>query len=324
MLNKFIKSILFVFVCIFNTSSSSVDAMTVKGEIELADINEELLLYLNVEKSLINEMIRVDIKVNDEIVLENQEYITHYLGKSPIVLKGFEHLNESKKIYINIRYREIKAPNSNITFTIKSPTYEEYKLEGLNYSEYINDNPTKIIFYMYRNNPTIYFEYESVLFHGEPIIKLNGKRTIEFENFKFYIDSRKEYELEYVELRIFHYFEESDLLYKNDFYSIIEIPISKQNDNYYKFIMDTIYYISEVDGNIFLNPNENTNQDLLQLFIPFSINEEMMIKYEIVLYDIGINHSTYIYQGYILTNDINKHTFSYKQVEDVLEDVTYE
>ena len=46
-----------------------------------------------------------------------------------------------------------------------------------------------------------------------------------FENFKFYIDSRKEYELEYVELRIFHYFEESDLLYKNDFYSIIEIPI---------------------------------------------------------------------------------------------------
>ena len=324
MLNKLFKGILIVFVCFFNTSSSTIDAITIKGEIEIRDIQEDLLIFLNVEKSVINEMIVVDIKVNNETILDKEEYITHYLKKNPITIKGFNTNNETKEIYINIRYRDLKAPSSVITFKINAPTYDEYILESLDKSKCINKNPISVSFYMYKDSPTINYQYESVDFNGKSIILINGKRIVDFSDFIFYIDSKKEYELDYIELRLYHHFVDSDLLYKNDLYTVFELPIVQKSEGYYQLSSDINYYISEIDGNIYLYSNEYTNEDLLPFFIPFSINDENEIKYELVLYDIGINHTTYIYQGYIITNNLDNDYFKYTEIKDVFNDVVYE
>lgn len=319
MLNKITTLFIMAPLAIVNTSSTSLTPIVVKGEVNLSDLNEDILLYLSVEKGLLNEVILLDLYVNNKEIYYKKEFVASYLDNEPIKLDGFKNVDETKNIRINIGYREMRVEDSYISFNLSSPTYSDYLI----YNEvYENPNPINILFYMNHNNPKIYYEYESIEFYGNKKIELKDKRVLDFNDFNFKINSSMPYKLDYIELKIYYKFKYSDLYYVNDNYTIIEVPIYEDKSNNYRIENDIKYYIDENNGGIYINQSKYTNSDLLPFFIPLYVNDNI-IDYEFVLNDIGVNHSAYIFKGQILLNKYNN-MFYYESVKDVLENVTYE
>lgn len=320
MLNKIIKSISVICFSLFNISANSLSPIIVKGEISLVDLYQDILLNLSVDKGLLNEVILLDLSVNNKEVYYQKEYVASYLDNKPIIIEGFSEIGEVKHISINVGYRDMIAKDSNVSFDIYSPNYENY-YSNINNLAFKNNNPTKITFTMNGNNPTINYEYESIDFHGNYIMELNDKRVLDFTEFCFKINSNIPYDLNYIELRIYYKFKYSDLYYIDDKYTLIEMPIYLDFNGYYLFDNEINYYINENNGGINISSNEQTNNDLLPFFIPLNVKENI-IEYELVLSDIGLNHSSYFYKGIISINESN--SFKYELIKDILENVTYE
>ena len=323
MLNKLSKIILLTVTSLFNVSSSKIEPLSIVGEITMPDLYEDIYLNLKVDKGLLNERILIDICINGDYLYKEKGYIAHYLDDQPIVLQGFKNSDEIKKIDINVKYRDMIAAASSVAFTINAPSYKEIILPFENESNFISKNPIKVSFNFKGSNSNVYYEYESIGFIGQSIINLYNKRIVHFEDLSFYINSVVDYYSEYVEIRLYYDFD-SDLLYKDNEYTVIELPVNKQIDGIYVLQEETEYFISEKDGNIYINENEYTNKDMLPFFIPLFNNEDMTIAYEIVLYDIGLNHNTYIYQGEIILTTDNENNFSYQLIKEPLYDIAYE
>ena len=95
-----------------------------------------------------------------------------------------------------------------------------------------------------------------------------------------------------------------------------------------KVCNDYAFYVDKDTGMIKEQSSDN-NQDLVPFFIPLSINNET-IPFEIVFYDIGMNHCIFRFQGNFTVLNLRQsdkfgesNNFKYQSLDNALKGVSY-
>ena len=172
--------------------------------------------------------------------------------------------------------------------------------------------------------------YEEIYISGKNEIDTTKSRFFDFSSYEIISFSNK-INIDMCEFRIYKKLENSDLLFKENKYTSIDVKTTQVFINKYKLVNEERFYINNDNGGIYENYTEQCSDEPLYFFFPLSLDKKESIKFEIVFYDIGKNHCNYIFQGYININKLNTNNglgaginYKYELVKNNIEEVNYE
>lgn len=331
MFNKFLIIIITSIFSLFSLKKEPIapEPIEIRGYTIMTDLNENIPFVLEMVEGHPFAYLDVYIYVNG-ILANKTRVLTALLDKQSYIVSGFKSVNETKKIQIIVRYVDGGIEDSTISFSLKAPKYTTYSFnEYSNQVQYLEENPIKTSFTFKGKESTIDYQYESINFNGLNKYTLEKTRMIDFSNFSIFIDTIKECEIENFEFRLYYKFEDSDLIYLNNLYTLTDIKVNEIAINNYIGINEYKFYIDERNGMIYQNKTLYTNKDLLPFFIPFTLKESFTLDYSIVFYDVGMNHNDYIFNGKIIKTQLENNEFGkqysycYKLIDEILKEVNY-
>ena len=328
MLNKFLL-LNFLILSLNNyRSSSTLEPVTIKGNVPMVEINEDIPLYLTMVEGHPFAYLNILIYVDNTLTIQDKE-ISKYLNNKCYYLKGFTAKNSKKKIKIDVSYEDNDVASSICEFNIYSPSYRNAKNTAKDILKYTDKNAINVSFKMQGSNQTIENEYEEVTFSGTWAYECLQSRFFDFSKYSISASSNIDLQDSILEFKVFATFRDSDLLYKSD-YTSIDVFFKKQSDNSLKGENEFKYYIDKNTGMIYENETISCDKENLPFFFPFNLSEDdNLILYSFVFNDVGKNHNTYTYSGIINLHNIeDNHIFGsfndfYYQEKEPIEDVIY-
>ena len=327
MLNKF-KSLL-MFPVLFTTSVTSPPAnesIEIKGYVEMVEIGQQVPIYLQIVEGHPFAYLDVDFYV-DNVLEKHYLAITATLDEKPFFINGFTNENEKKHIKIVVNYVDKGLDDSVCEFNYYSPSFNTLHVFGPDNSAYQERNVSRVDFTMKGKKSNVKLIKEAIFINGIRNIEISNKRFINLSNFEI-LSQNLDLNVTNCEFRLYHKFENSDFLYKEN-YTSIDLSLTKISQNYFRVDNEYKYYVSNENGGIYENYIDGCDEDLLPFFIPYGILEDE-IEYEIVFTDLGKNHNTLVYPGKIKLSNIEENdgfgtmfNFKYSLIDNPLEGVSY-
>ena len=332
MLNEVIRLLL---VSTFLTQASVIsegpakESITISGYIEQTGLYNKLPIYLQMDEGHPYAFVYIKIYVNDILVIDIEE-VTKFISSNVYEIEGFTYANEIKNIRIEVNYLENHVDTSICNIKFQGPSFDKHKSNYTNSYIATDNNPIKTYFTFKGNTCEFKSEYEHVAITSS-YVKTTDTRYLTFSDLNISLFNIYD-TLQTCELRLFCELENSDMLFKNNQYTSIDLPLIQIDDNSYKIKDEYRFYVSDKTGMIYESYNDDCHDELYPLFIPLSLGEDVLIDYEIYFHDIGLNNSDYIYKGnYHLYSLKHKDEFQYgsilsyryKQIYEELKDVKY-
>ncbi len=309
-----IKKMLILPLILFSSrtiqKAATNESISISGSIFMVELYENIPITLSMIEGHPYAYVYVNIYVNDILEISKQE-VTKYLSKEPYYIKGFTYANEEKSIKIEVNYIENNVVASTCNFLFYGPRYEKYKSLNRNNFTIQDNNPIQINFNMKGSSFNLDKIYESITISGNIHIQLEDTRFMDFKKFSISftnIDTK----LEMCEFRIFTKFKDSDLLYKENAYTSIDINIIQESINTYFVDNEYRFYINEKTGMIYESQTKDCDEEMLPFFIPLSFGINVTYEIELHFKDIGKNHNDYIYTSKITilsSKDISEQLF---------------
>lgn len=335
MLVKLLK-IIFLFPILFlhvktPKLAPASESITIQGYVNETSIGEKIAIALQMVDGHPWARLNINIYVNDKLELFKQ-VMTRYIANENYYINGFTYSGEIKKIKIVVNYEDPGVDDSVCEFSLHAPKYETFISPYTDVFNPATYYPTSYKFKMKGlNNSSIVPHTENSYISGISTINLNNTRYIDFSNYSIIVDSNVVDNLTTCEFRLYTKFKDSDLLYKDNTYTSIDINLKKSN-NVYTCLNEYRFYADKNTGMIYETYNENCDEDALPFFIPYSIGYDLPIEYELIFSDVGYHHLTYVYKGIINlgSNPIkdeqifgNILNYRYKLIETPLEGIEY-
>lgn len=303
--------------------------MHLEARVFMADLGQDMeirIVPVQVEK---NQSVKIVIYENDKV-----SQTVNTIGKEIInqkyYISAFTEENQVKQVKIIADYASDQmVAESKVTFNVYSPGYQTYTANNALVQRFTNNNSSVIQLDIYGSQSKVIEIKETVTIEGNPFIEIMNNRFLDFEDCKITGDN-VEFNLDYCELRLYKKFEDTDIIFKENQYHSIELPLTKLtgNENGYSVSNEYAFYVSKTSGMVNQNYSSKTYQELVPFYIPYSIKDER-IPYEIVFYDIGRNHSIFKYKGSIKVLNQGgayfgqSYNYGYKQINKPLQGVNY-
>ena len=333
MLNSFVK-LLMTSILLFQNSVSveegpATEPITISGYIKQTGLNNNIPIYLKMDEGHPYAFVYIKVFVNDELVI-NVEEITKYISTGVYEINGFTYEDEIKNVRIEINYLEENVATSICEINLKGPSFSKHQSYYTNSFVATETNPIQIDFTFKGENANFTYIHEHVAITNN-YYSSTSTRFVLFPDFSISLYNMED-KLEFCELRLFCKFEDSDLLYKYSSYTSIDLPLIEVSENKYKIIDEYRFYINNKTGMIYEKQTYECDDELLPLFIPLSLGNNITISYELHFSNLGLNYSDYIFTGQynFYTSLIGDNTqfgsilsYKYEQIFKELEGITY-
>ncbi len=310
--------------------AASNESIEVSGNITMTELDEKIPVNLKMIEGHPYAYVNVYIYVNGVLEVSKKE-ITKYLSKEPYYIQGFKSANEEKKIKIEVNYVENNVAASTCNFLFYGPRYETYKSLNRNVFTIKDNNPIKINFKMKGTSFSLDKQYESITISSRIFQNLENTRYMNLDIFSISLTNIHQ-KLEIGEFRIYTKFNNSDLLYKDNSYTSIDVALFQSSTNEFKVENEYRFYVNEKTGMIQESQTKDCADEMLPFFIPLSLGVNVSFPIELHLMDIGKNHNDYIYTATLKVSsslNINEKPFGsilnyqYKYIEVPLSGVEY-
>ena len=333
MLNSIFKtlmiSILSLQTSIANENVPSTESITITGSIRQTGMFNKLPINLKVKEGHPYAYIYVNIYVNEVLVIQDEE-ITKYLPTKTYEIDGFTYDNEKKNIKIEVNYIENHVETSVCEMLFLGPSYGYHKSYYSDSLIATDNNPIETSFTFKGKDCVFDRIYEQVVIDSS-YYKATDTRFLSFSDLTISLYSIYD-ELETCELRLFCKFEDSDILYKNNLYTSIDLELEEISNYKYRIKDDYRFYIDNHTGMIYETQTDSCADELYPLFIPLSLGKKISLDYEIHFSNLGLNNSDYIFSGsyylYCLEQwDDTQYgsimSYKYKEIFEELTEVEY-
>ena len=304
------------------------EPLEIQGYVEMVEIGEKIPIHLTLVSGHPVAFVSINVYVDGVLALSDRE-VSSTLNRRPYYIDGFIKENSKKTIKIVLNYLDEGLDDTYCIFDYYSPSYNTYIFNDSNYFA-PNDLPTRISFYMKGSDYQCFKSYEEIYISGKNEIDTTKSRFFDFSSYEIISFSSK-INIDMCEFRIYKKLENSDLLFKENKYTSIDVKTTQVFINKYKLVNEERFYINNDNGGIYENYTEQCSDEPLYFFFPLSLDKNESIKFEIVFYDIGKNHCNYIFQGYININKLNTNNglgaginYKYELVKNNIEEVNYE
>lgn len=320
------KILFLVSSLIFLTSlkESNLKEIHVSGYTTMVDIDEKIPVVLNVAQGDLSKYMTLKMYMNDAIV-KNVVMLGNEINETIFYLPAINKENKKVKIEIIINYKDydLYADTSGI-FNYYSPSYNIVTNESINDLVRLKStNPVKVEFELRRTSFSSKNIYEIITLCGKTF-NLNDSRIIDTSYFRIYSHYLLQ-SIDLCEFRVYSDFIGSNLLFKDD-YVTTDLSVSQLNEVTFTVDFEYKYYVDNITGSINEEYYNGCDYELMPFFVPYYIKDEI-IPYEVIFYDIGANHSTYIYRNYFVqdsNNLTNSFSYEYKLFDNIIKDVNYE
>ena len=333
------NKVFLLIICLLSKRDSLItiirDPMHLKGRVEMVDVGKDIPIRLTSVSIVKNKRVAIIIQVdgqNDRSYLFNSNEINN----KSFAINAFRKPNQCKEVKIIARYYDDETVADSVCiFNVYSPGYKTYHLSEYDEGYHIDDtgkifelnNVIATDFDFMGTNYQIIETKEKFISNANLSYHVSDNRFIDFSHFKLKYENT-DVDIDFAELRIYKRLEQTDIFFKENSYHTIDLNLRKISNEYY-VVNENRFYVDKFTGMVQEKESERTNDELLQFFIPFSVENEI-IYFEIVFYDLGYNHSIIRYMG---TFNVSKSkeaigfgmsgNYRYVLVNDVLDGVSY-